>query len=81
MNLSKNRGLLKKEVLNISDKYNSCSGGAKGGNTAFKRRWFVLTQYGRVLYFRSPRSFQALGQFTVVKVFMLLDCIFNEYSI
>ena len=43
-------------------------GGAKGGSTAFKRRWFVLTQYGRVLYFRTPRSFQALGQFTVLKV-------------
>ena len=57
-----------KRSLEISNTYYRIVGGAKGGSTAFKRRWFVLTQLGRVLYFRAPRSFQALGQFTVVKV-------------
>lgn len=55
-------------------------GGAKGGSTAFKRRWFVLTQLGRVLYFRAPRSFQALGQFTVVKA-TLIECAKSELKI
>jgi len=41
-------------------------GGAHGGNRAYKKRWFVVTQYGRVLYFKGSTFSVALGQFSLV---------------
>lgn len=41
-------------------------GGAYGGNTSFKKRFFVLTIFGRVVYFADHKKTQALGQFSLV---------------
>lgn len=40
------------------------SGGVR--NRAYKRRWFVLTEYGKCLYFPDESSTQSLGHFTVI---------------
>lgn len=41
-------------------------GGGKGGNRAFKKRWFVVTHFGRVLYFKTATSSAPLGQFSLI---------------
>ena len=40
-------------------------GGAYGGNTSYKKRFFVLTIFGRVVYFADHKKTQALGQFSL----------------
>lgn len=40
-------------------------GGAYGGNTSYKKRFFVLTICGRVVYFADHKKTQALGQFSL----------------
>mgnify|MGYP003386500632 FL=1 len=41
-------------------------GGAYGGNTSYKKRYFVLTIFGRVVYFADQKKTQALGQFSLL---------------
>jgi len=41
-------------------------GGAYGGNTSYKKRFFVLTVFGRVVYFSDHKKTQALGQFSLL---------------
>ena len=41
-------------------------GGAYGGNTSYKKRFFVLTIFGRVVYFSDQKKTRALGQFSLV---------------
>lgn len=57
-------------------------GGGNGGNRAYKKRWFVLTNSGRVLYFKNSTSCVALGQFSLYNVRRaLLMCAVSDLNL
>jgi hypothetical protein len=41
-------------------------------NTAYKKRWFILTEEGTVLYFKASDSTAPLGSFTIENVILIL---------
>ena len=51
--------------------YFSLLGGVR--NTAYKKRWFILTEEGAVLYFKASDSTAPLGSFSIEKVSFIID--------